>query len=53
VVADFSDSELKELDLVAHEEFENCSDAGWAATRSAVVDHRQTVVLTDFTSPFG
>jgi len=60
VAADFSDSELMELDLVAREEFENCSDAGWAVIEvrrgskpgqaELIIeseDHRQTVVLID------
>jgi hypothetical protein len=60
VVADFSDSELKELELVAHEEFEKRSDAGWTVieVRRGLkpglaeliiesTDHRQMVVLVD------
>jgi hypothetical protein len=60
VVADFSDSELNELELVAHEEFENRSDAGWTVIEVRrgskpglaeliidSTDHRQTVVLVD------
>lgn len=60
VMADFSDQELKELELVAHEEFEENSDAGWTVIevrRSSkpgwadlVIespDQQRTVVLVD------